>query len=320
MPIIKSEYKPPHFFKNSYFSTIYSGRIRKVNDISQVRERLTLEDGDFMDLDFSFAKQKTNKLIIILHGLEGNAQRHYMLGTAKLLNENNIDAVCVNFRGCGGEDNLKYRSYHSGNTQDLKEVIQHVLENRSYDTIYLNGYSLGANVILKYLGETEVIPNEIKGSVAVSVPCFLNSSLIELMKPKNMIYARIFQKKLVAKLKIKQEKFPNQISKETINNISSLKDFDDVYTSKAHGFIDAEDYYTKTSSLQYLQNIKIPTLIINALNDSFLSPECFPVKEAKENDNLFLEMPEYGGHVGFYKKGEYYYNELKTLEFFKKHF
>lgn len=315
MPIVNSTYKPPHFFKNGHFSTIYSGKIRKVEGISQQRERLTLKDGDFMDLDFSLAKVKTNKLIIILHGLEGNAQRHYMLGTAKLCNENNIDAVCVNFRGCSGEDNKTYKAYHSGNTQDLKEIIKYIIDNKNYDTIYLNGYSLGGNVILKYLGETKTIPNQIKAVVAISVPCFLHGSLIELMKPKNVVYAKNFKIKLIAKLKLKHAQFPDLISEEQIKNIKTLKDFDDTYTSKAHGFIDAIDYYTKSSSLQFLDTIKIPTLIINALNDSFLSPECFPVKEAKENKNLFLEMPKYGGHVGFYKKGSYYYNEERTLEF-----
>jgi predicted alpha/beta-fold hydrolase len=105
------------------------------------------------------------------------------------------------------------------------------------------------------------------------------------------------------------------ISVKEIDNIKTLKDFDDAYTSKAHGFKDALDYYEKSSSLQFLQNIKIPTLIINSLNDSFLSPECYPVKEAKNNSNLYLEMPKHGGHVGFVKFGGFYYNELKALEF-----
>lgn len=318
MPIIETKYKPPHFFKNGHFSTIYSGKIRKVKDISQERERITLKDGDFIDLDFSFSKQKTNKLIIILHGLEGNAQRHYMLGTAKLFNENNIDALCVNFRSCSGEENIKFRAYHSGDTIDFKEIIQYVLDKKKYDAIYLKGFSLGGNVILKYLGESTTIPSQIKAAVAVSVPCFLEGSLLELMKPKNILYAKTFQKKLVSKLKLKHSKFPELISEEQVKKINSLIDFDDAYTSKAHGFIDAIDYYTKSSSLQFLKNITTPTLIINALNDSFLSPECYPVKEAKENNSLFLEMPIYGGHVGFYTKGEYYYNEERTLEFILK--
>ena len=126
-----------------------------------------------MDLDWSFSKEKTNRLIILLHGLEGDAQRPYMTGTAKLFNNNFIDAVAVNFRGCSGEDNLKFRSYHSGATEDLEEVIQHILDTKKYTAIYIKGFSLGGNMILKYLGESAIIPSQIKAAIAVSVPCFL---------------------------------------------------------------------------------------------------------------------------------------------------
>jgi predicted alpha/beta-fold hydrolase len=125
----------------------------------------------------------------------------------------------------------------------------------------------------------------------------------------------MFKKHLIAKLRSKQKQFPEIISTDEINSIKTLKDFDDVYTSRAHGFSDALDYYEKSSSLQFLPNIKVPSLIINALDDTFLSPECFPVKEAKQNDNLYLEMPKYGGHVGFFEKNNIYYNEQRALEF-----
>ncbi len=319
MPIIQSKYKPPHLFKKGHFSTIYSGLIRKVNGIEQKRERITLNDGDFIDLDWSFCKEKTNKLIIILHGLEGDAQRHYMLGTAKLFNENNSDAVCVNFRGCSGEENKLYRSYNSGVTEDLEEVIAFILQHKNYDEIYLNGFSLGGNVVLKYLGEREILPKEIKAAVVVSVPVWLKGSMLQLHTFKNVLYAKKFKTDLVNKLKRKQDFFPDLITDETIQSVKTLKDFDDVYTSKAHGFKDAYDYYAEASSLQFLNNISIPTLILNALNDSFLSPECYPVKEAKSNPNLYLEMPDYGGHVGFYDKKNCYYSEKRTLEFIQSH-
>ncbi|MEM1003493.1 MAG: alpha/beta hydrolase, partial [Bacteroidota bacterium] len=129
MPLLESTYKPPFWAKNGHVSTIYSGLVRRVNIPKQTRERLTLFDGDFLDLDWSFTDSKSEKLIILLHGLEGNAQRPYMLGTAKLFNENGIDAVAVNFRSCSGEPNLLYRSYHSGATEDLKAVIDFIITN-----------------------------------------------------------------------------------------------------------------------------------------------------------------------------------------------
>ncbi|KAB1067157.1 alpha/beta fold hydrolase [Tamlana haliotis] len=316
MPIIDSTYKPFFLFRNGFVSTVYSGLVRRV-DLEQKRERITLSDGDFLDLDWSYSEEKTNKLIILLHGLEGNGKRPYMTGTAKLFNEHGVDAVCVNFRGCSGETNLKYRSYHSGATEDLEEVINHVLKEKDYTEIYLKGISLGANIILKYLGERTDVPKEIKAAVAVSAPCFLQGSARELHTFKNKLFHDRFLRHLSVSLKNKQKHFEDELSLETIENIKSLYDFDNVYTSQAHGFKDGLEYYKLSSSLQFLPYIKTPTLIINALNDSFLSHECYPVKEAKENDFLHLEMPKYGGHVGFISKKNIYYNECRALEFIK---
>jgi hypothetical protein len=315
MPIVSSSYKPPILFRNGFYSTVYSGLIRKIPDISQKRERITLSDGDFIDLDWSYSSVKSKSLIIILHGLEGNAQRPYMTGTAKHFIQNGMDAVCVNFRSCSGEQNKEYRSYHSGATDDLHEIIIQILNTKNYSDLYIKGFSLGGNVALKYLGERETIPSQIKGAIAISVPCDLHGSCIELHKFKNFPYHNRFKKHLVDKLKLKQKKFPLKISSTTLKSIRTLKDFDDVYTSKAHGFVDALDYYNKCSSLQFLSNIKIPTLLINALNDSFLSKSCYPVNLASKNANLFLEIPKYGGHVGFVHKREFYYNEFRALEF-----
>ena len=104
MPLVSSIYKPSFIFRNGFVSTVYSGLARKVYDVFQKRERISLSDGDFLDLDWSYTKEKTNKLIILLHGLEGNAQRPYMLGAARLFNQNSYDTVCVNFRSCSGEE------------------------------------------------------------------------------------------------------------------------------------------------------------------------------------------------------------------------
>jgi len=259
----------------------------------------------------------SNKLIILLHGLEGHSKRPYMTGVAKLFNTNGVDAVCINFRGCSEETNLNYYSYHSRETKDLETVIKHTISTKNYSEIYLKGISLGGNVVLKYVGEGKHVPNEVKAVISVSVPCDLYGSCVELHKIKNKPFHDRFLKDLVNSLKEKQKYFPEYISVEDVNAIKTLLDFDNVYTSKAHGFKDALDYYEKSSCLQFLPNIKVPSLIINALNDSFLSAECYPVKEAKTNPNLFLEMPKFGGHVGFIDKNNIYYNEKRALEFTK---
>ena len=315
MPILESKYKPPFWAKKSFVSTVFSGLARTVNGVEQSRERIELNDGDFIDVDWSYAAQPSNRVVILLHGLEGNAQRPYITGTAKLFNQNGIDACAVNFRGCSGEPNRLFRSYHSGATEDLDAVVTSILEQDKYSEIFIKGISLGANMALKYVGERNDVPKEIKAVIAISTPCDLKGSCDALMHLKNRHYAIRFLAHLKDKLKPKLALFPQDISIADFNSIKNLVNFDDVYTSKAHGFKDAYDYYEKASCLQFLPNIKLPSLIINALNDSFLSAECYPVKEAKQNPNLYLEMPKYGGHVGFIDKGNVYYNERRALDF-----
>ena len=318
MPLVKSDYNPPLLFKNGHLATVYSGLFRRVNSLEQQRERFELSDGDFIDLDWSFTKGATSKVVILLHGLEGNGQRPYITGSAKAFNRHGFDACAVNFRGCSGETNRLYRSYHSGATGDLAELITHIINQRKYQEIYINGFSLGGNLALKYIGEQDVLPRQLKAVIAVSVPCSLHSSLLELLKPKNYLYAKRFKNHLIAKLRAKQKLFPELITNENISKIKTLKDFDDIYTSKAHGFKDAIDYYQQCSCLQFLPNIHIPALILNAKNDSFLGPECYPLVQAEKHPKVFLETPDYGGHVGFHGINNYYYNEKRALKFIEE--
>lgn len=317
MPLVPSNYKPPFPFRNGHFSTIYSGVFRKISGLVQNRERINLPDGDFLDLDWSESVTSSKKVVVLIHGLEGNAQRHYIAGSAKKLTQNGFDACAINLRGCSGEPNNLYRSYHSGATEDLISVIAHILESKTYEEIFLMGFSLGGNLIMKYLGEGNLLPNQIKGAVGVSVPCSLKSACDELLNSKNVLYSARFKKHLVAKLKEKQVSFPEKITNAEIAAIVTLKDFDDIYTSRAHGFKDAFDYYEKCSCNQFLPNIQIPSLILNAKNDSFLGEVCYPFDEAKNNSNLYLEVPDFGGHVGFWGKQNSSYAEQRALQFFK---
>ena len=317
MPLLNSNYNPPPFFKNGHLSTIYSGIIRKVKGLEQKRERITLSGNDFLDLDWSYSEVPTEKVVVLMHGLEGNAQRAYMKGSAKALVNAHFDVCAINLRGCSGEPNKAYRSYHSGATEDLKSVLEHILLAKNHTEIYLKGFSLGGNLVLKYLGEGNTIPTEIKGAVAISVPCQLADSLTQLLSLKNIPYSNRFKKNLIQKLKAKQLLFPDKISDSDIKKIITLKDFDNIYTSRAHGFTDAMDYYAQSSCLQFLPDVKIPSLIINAQNDSFLGEACYPIKEAKYSKYIFLEVPKYGGHVGFYGPNNVTYTERRAVDFFQ---
>ena len=319
MPLEKSTYNPSSLYKVADVNTIYSATLRTVELKPFVRERMILSDGDFLDLDWSFSDNPQAKnLVIILHGLAGSSNRPYMKGMARIFNREGWDALAMNFRGCSEELNRMFKSYHGGASDDLEELISHVLKTRNYSSFSLIGFSLGGNVVLKYLGEDRNIPEEVKAAVAVSVPCDLAGSLGEINRMRNFLYSKRFELKLKSHLMERAEKFPDRLTKKEIEACDSLRDIDELYTSKAHGFESADEYYRKNSSLQFLEGIDRPSLIINARDDSFLCNSSYPVKLAEQSNYLHLEVPTYGGHVGFALPGPEYYHEKKALDFLKK--
>ncbi len=297
MPLIHSFYPdPPAYLFNSHLETIVPSAFRKVEG-SYVRERLELTDGDFLDLDWM--PNDTDRLVIITHGLEGSSDRHYSKGMASYFHRKGWDSVAWNCRGCSGEMNRLPRFYHHGATEDISAVIDHAIKKK-YKHISLVGFSMGGSMSLKYLGErNNNTPTEVKSAVAFSVPCDLGSSARELDKPSKSFYLNRFLKKLEKKIQAKALLFPDLISVNGFEKIKTFREFDTRYTAPLHGFVDADDFYTKASSGSYLEAIQTPTLIVNALNDPFLPEACYPIEIAKEHAHLFLETPKRGGHVGF---------------------
>ena len=316
MPLVESsDYRPPFIFRNTYVNTIYTSLVRTVEDLIYTRERIDTPDQDFLDLDW--ADKGNDRLLVVLHGLESSANRAYIKGLIRWFNLNGWDGVGMNFRGCSGENNLSLRTYHVGETSDLQVVLEHILCLNRYHTIALAGFSLGGNVVLKYLGEQgEQIFPEIKVAVAVSVPCHVPSANIEFNRRRNWMYLRRFLKTLNHKMHEKAAQWPEHLDIKTPNP-RSFDEFDEAFTAPVHGFQNAEDYWTRNSSLQFITNIKVPTLLINALDDTFLSPQCFPKKEAKEMPNFYLAMPKWGGHCGFYTptKDNVLWSEKTALTF-----
>ena len=318
MPIVSSKYRAKGLFVNGHFSTIYSARLRGKPELHQERERITLPDSDFIDLDLSISSRGNRKIAILLHGLEGNAQRTYIKGQGRVLFENGWDICAVNYRGCSGEDNKFYYSYNAGATSDLHTIVLHLLEQDRYKQVAIIGFSLGGNLLLKYLGEGNEIPKAVTHAVAVSSPLSLKGSLERLIEPQNWVYRTTFLRYLKKKYRIKMPRYPDKMSKEELKMIKTLLDFDHLYTAKAHGYKDAWDYYAQNSALQFLPDIETKTLILNAINDTFLSEDCYPVEIAQHSNLLFLESPAHGGHVGFYRPSGIYYNEERTLNFLEE--
>lgn len=310
-------YSPPFFLFNAHLETIYPALFRRVILKGRKRERITTPDDDFLDLDWY--TQSSDKLVIIQHGLEGSSDRAYILGMAKAFFNDGYDVLAWNFRGCSGEVNKQLRFYHSGATDDLHTVISHAEKTNRYNAIFLIGFSLGGNVTLKYLGEDKVSPL-IKRAVAFSVPIDLYSSCKKISMPSNRIYAQRFIRSLKAKIRQKAAVMPGQLNTSLLPTIKSLVDFDNAYTAPLHGFKDAVDYYTRCSAINFLTAIKVPTLLVNTKNDPFLSSECFPSNVEPANENVTLEFPLRGGHVGFMQLGAngLYWSEKRALEWLSK--
>jgi uncharacterized protein len=312
MPILPSKHKSPFYLFNGHIQTIVPSLFRQVDGVTYHRERLITPDDDFIDVDWSRVKSKS--LAILSHGLEGDSHRPYIMGMVKALNEQGVDALAWNYRSCSGEPNKLLRSYHLGASDDLDFVIRHALDTGRYESVYLIGFSAGGNISLKYLGEEPAqVPSEVKRASVFSVPIDLKSSAKRISK----IYTQRFLKTLGQKLEQKREMYPNSLDLSDYSLFWSFPEFDDKYTAPLHGFKNAEDYYKRSSSKQFLKSIQIPTLLVNAKNDPFLTKSCFPVEEAQQNPYFYLETPEDGGHVGFTEdfRNNIYYSEARAVRF-----
>jgi uncharacterized protein len=288
-------YKPSLIFKNHHVNTIYPYALRKNINPQYIRERKETVDIDFYDLDFVY--KGSSSIAVLLHGLEGGSNSQYILGLTAALKEEAIDVCAVNHRSCSGEMNRKITLYHSGFIDDLISIIEDLAIK--YDNIFIVGYSLGGNMTLKYLGSHLSIPSQVKAAVVFSVPCHLSSSAVMLNHWKNKAYTIQFLNTLNKKIVEKAKQFPDQLNPLDYKGIRTLYEYDNKVTAPIHGFYDAEDYYEKSSSKQYLHNIRIPALLVNALDDSFLAPLCFPYEIAAGNEYFHLLATKYGGHVGF---------------------
>jgi len=318
MPVIRNnQYKPPFYLFNQHMETIFPSALRKVKGVQYERERIETRDGDFLDIDW--VKNKNSRLIIASHGLEGSSDRPYILGIAKLFSQNNWDVLAWNCRSCSGEMNRREFLYHHGFTQDVEEVVSKAL-NEGYKEIVMVGFSMGGSLTLKYVGENgDNLYPEIKGAMAVSVPCNLSSSSRMLALKKNKFYQNRFMRKLDVKLREKEEQYPGIIEVKPWQSFSDFHEFDTHYSAKIFGYKDAQDFYDSVQCYPHLKNINIPTLILNALNDPMLTGDCYPESEAEQNQNIELELTSHGGHVGYLQKGKTHtYAEERAFSFFSE--
>jgi len=308
------DYTPPAILFNAHLETIYPALFRSVDFVHSKKQHIPTPDDDFLEI--ALHQKKSEKLVIILHGLEGDMDRPYVRGMARACHAAGFDVLTWNFRGCGPVMNKQLRFYHSGATDDLDTVINFAANTSQYREIDVIGFSLGGNITLKYLGENRMRHSFLKKAVAISVPMDLKTSCDKISLPGNRIYSNRFLKSLKRKVITKSKLLPG-IDLAGIDRITTLKNFDDRYTAPLHGFNNALEYYERCSSIHFVHNITIPTLILNAKNDPFLSAECYPSEKLAGHSFVRFESPERGGHVGFahFGKNGLYWSEVKAIEF-----
>ena len=317
MPVIKSEYKAPLFLRNGHLSTILPSLFRKVEGVTYERERITTPDNDFLDLDW--IRNANNRVVIVLHGLEGSSDRHYSKGVAKQFSANGWDVVAWNARSCSGEINTQPRLYHHADIKDIYTTITHVLNIQPYTQMALVGFSMGGAVVLNYLSKSTQIPPQIKVAVAISAPVDVGDSAKELEHPNQSFYLNRFIKKLKKKIEVKARMHPNVIDATDLEQVRTFSEFDTRFTAPLHGFANANDFYLHASAKSELCNLTIPTLLLIADNDPFMPDSCYPYEEAEASNNLYLEVPKHGGHVGFgpSAKDGSFWSERRAFEFIK---
>ena len=292
-------FKPAWWLQNPHLQTIWPTLFRRPVNIAIQRERIELADGDFIDLDW--VKQENNAsntpTVLLLHGLEGSIKSPYSKGMLAAIQQQGWQGVLMHFRGCSGETNRHARSYHSGDTNDLAEIIDMIKKRKPHAPIAAVGFSLGGNVLLKWLGETGD-NNPLCSAAAISVPFELHKTADRIQRGFSQLYQWHFLRSLRKKM---HEKFQQQdapIKMPPLNKVVSLRDFDNKITAPLHGFQDADDYYLQCSSKPFLKKIKIPTLLIQSKDDPFMTNDILP-EPHELTPHIIFELTERGGHVGF---------------------
>lgn len=299
-------FQPAWWLPGPHLQTLWNPFLRSAPALARRRERLWLADGDFIDLDWHGPHDAAAPLVLVLHGLTGSSSSLYVLGLQQQLAARGWASVAINWRGCSGEPNLLPRAYHSGASDDLGEVIAHLQASRPLAPLHAVGYSLGGNVLLKYLGESGVSSPLCK-AVAVSVPFRLDQCADRIGLGFSRLYQAHFMKAMVAYVKDKQRLFRERDLQQHLATLSGLGtldgmrtfwDFDGRITAPLHGYRDAQDYYRRASSRYFLPDIAIPTLLIQAADDPFVFRHSVP-EPSELSPTTTLELHAHGGHVGF---------------------
>lgn len=322
---LNNKFVPAWWLPDGHSQTLWR-KLSPPRSVAHRRQRIELSDGDFIDVDWAEAtdieNSPGNTIVFILHGLCGCSSSPYVLALQSLLNDNGIASVAMNFRGCSGEVNRLARAYHSGVSEDVEEVFTNILQQYPDNNFVFVGYSLGANVLLKWLGEIQG-HSRIKKAIAVSTPFSLANCSRAMLKGTSQLYGKYFVRRLLADFDAKKRHFELTGDLEqarrirelnTAENISTIWEFDDKITAPLHGYADAQDYYQRCSSLGFLDAISNDTLLIQSLNDPLIPQGSLP-QEHMLAPRVQLQLTSKGGHVGFISGTDENWLEQRILTF-----
>jgi uncharacterized protein len=319
--MVAHTYSPSWWLPGPHARTIWGRFFRRTPPLPTRVERWETADDDFLDL-VRLDAPKGRPHLVMLHGLEGAPRSHYARGLFLQALQRGWAADLLLFRGCGAELNRAPRFYHSGETGDIAVVARRLMDADPEAPFVFAGVSLGGNVLLKLLGEMgDAVPAQIIGAAAVSVPFDLARASRHIDQGFSRVYQTHFLRSLRRKALAKLERYPDLVSRERVEASRTLWDFDDVVTAPVHGFADANDYYSRSSSLGFIDRVRVPTLLLSARDDPFLPPAVLDDvrRIATRNPNLTLEFPQAGGHVGFVSGANpfrpFYYGEWRVAEF-----
>lgn len=303
--VIPGTFRPAFWLRNRHAQTVYASLPWAWRDRPATRrEVLKLPDGDATAVDWVIESDSvpgTAPLLVILHGLESSAASGYARMLMRAATERGWRCCVLHFRDCGDYRNLLPRRYHAGETGDIRFFVNKLQQMGQYGPIVAAGYSLGGNVLLKYLGEIGA-DSPLRGAAAVCVPLDLHACAEALNKGISKIYQRYLLKKMKSSVARKFDPHTAAFNWDRAMRATTFAEFDDAVTAPLHGFTNKDDYYDKSSSVHYLKSIETPTLIVNAIDDPFMTPAVIPPAD-RLSPSVTLEVNEFGGHVGFIDGG-----------------
>lgn len=314
-------FEPPPFLTNAHAQTVGARYIRRIAVPRTMLERWTTPDADFLRVH-TIEGERDKPIALLSHGLEGCIESTYMIGTIQELQKLGWNIVAFEHRSCGGEMNRAQRMYHSGETTDLAFVVQRLSERYPGKPIYIAGFSLGANQIAKWFGESgDELPEHVRAAAIVSAPFDLVESQRFLDSGIRRLYVLHFLRYLIPKAIEKDRMYPGILDIERIKRTRRFVEFDTLATARLHGFEDAHDYYTRVACGQFLHRIRRPAMILSSADDPFNPGHTIPRDVLDTNPHLIPQITDHGGHVGFIRRGQGrrvgYWAEEQIARFFR---